>query len=211
MTNQPPDDYLTSLLGRLLVGWENEVVEFKEAGDGFSTSKIGEYFSALSNEANLRGEAAGWLVFGVSNRTREVVGTVYRPERDRLQSLKMQIANGTEPSSTFREIHELDHPSGRVLLMEIPAAPRGIPIAWNGHYYARAGESLTSLALDKLDEIRGQTLEDWSAVVVPDATLADLDPAALSRAREAIEKKFTNRSRGVDVTDWPIETLLDRA
>lgn len=200
-----------ALLDRLVGDWENEVVEFKQAGGDYSTSKIGEYFSALSNEANLRGVTAGWLVFGVNNSTRSVVGTAYRPESDRLQGLKMQIAADTEPSSSFREIHELDHPLGRVLLMEVPAAPRGMPIAWNGHYYARAGESLTSLSLNKLDEIRGQTVEDWSAVVVPDATVADLDPVALRRAREAFERKYAHRFPDVDVAEWPIESLLDRA
>lgn len=153
---------LTALLDRLLAGWENEVVEFKEAGDGYSTDKIGEYFSALSNEANLRGADAGWLVFGVKNSTRKVVSTPYRPEPDRLQSLKMQIAENAEPSATFSEILELAHPDGRVLLFKVPPAPRGIPIAWKGHYYARSGESLDSLHLSKLDEIRAQTLAaDW--------------------------------------------------
>ncbi|WP_099023358.1 RNA-binding domain-containing protein [Mycolicibacterium palauense] len=213
MTNPAPatGDDLSTLLDRLLLDWENEVVEFKEVSGDYNTTKVGEYFSALSNEGNLRGVPAGWLVFGVNNTTRAVVGTGYRPEHDRLHSLKMQIAADTEPSSTFREIHELTHPSGRVLLMEVPAAPRGIPIAWNGHYYARAGESLTSLALDKLDEIRAQTVEDWSAVIVPDATVADLDPAALRRAREAFIKKHAHRISDTDVPEWPIETLLDRA
>lgn len=202
---------LSALLDRLLTDWENEVVEFKEVNGDYNTTKIGEYFSALSNEANLRGLQAGWLVFGVSNATRAVVGTGYRPEHDRLHGLKMQIAGSTEPSSSFREIHELAHPLGRVLLMEVPAAPRGIPIAWNGHYYARAGESLTSLALDKLDEIRGQTVEDWSSVIVPDATITDLDQAALRRAREAFVKKYAHRVPDADVLEWPTETLLDRA
>lgn len=211
MTNPLSSTDLSALLNRLLTDWENEIVEFKEVNGEFNTGKIGEYFSALSNEANLRGVPAGWLVFGVNNRTRAVVGTAYRPEHDRLHSLKMQIAADTEPSSSFREIHELAHPSGRVLLMEVPAAPRGMPIAWNGHYYARAGESLTSLSLDKLDEIRSQTVEDWSAVTVPDATVADLDPLALRRAREAFEKKYAHRIPDADVSDWDIESLLDRA
>ena len=59
----------------------------------------------------------------------------------------MQIAEDTEPSITFRNIHELTTDDGRVVLFEIPAAPRGMPIAWKGHYYARAGESLVSLGL----------------------------------------------------------------
>jgi ATP-dependent DNA helicase RecG len=118
------------------------VVEFKQAGNDYSTDDIGKYFSALANEANLRGTDGGWLVFGVNNKTRRVVGTDYRPQSERLHSLKMQIAENAEPRITFREIRELAHADGRVLMFEIPAAPQGIPIAWKGHYYARAGESL---------------------------------------------------------------------
>lgn len=45
---------LSDLLDRLIAEWESEVVEFKNVGDSYSTSDIGKYFSALSNEANLR-------------------------------------------------------------------------------------------------------------------------------------------------------------
>ncbi|MCF7976441.1 MAG: hypothetical protein K9L82_00215 [Chromatiaceae bacterium] len=46
---------LKALLETLIHTWENEVVEFKQAGNDYSSDRIGEYFSALSNEANLRG------------------------------------------------------------------------------------------------------------------------------------------------------------
>lgn len=203
---------LSALLDELIATWENEVVEFKQANNDFDTDKIGEYFSALSNEANLRGFERAWLVFGVNNKTRSVVGSDYRMEPERLQSLKNQIAQATEPSITLREIHVLDHPRGRVLLFEIPPAPRGIPIAWKGHYFARAGESRTSLGLDKLDEIRQQTLQsDWTAQVVPEATLADLDEAASAKARESFARKYANRFDVVEVMNWPLSTFLDRA
>ena len=183
---------LQELLTTLIERWENEGAEFKRAGDGFSTDEIGKYFSALANEANLRDNDRAWLVFGVDNKTRKVVGTDYRPELARLQSLKMQVAEATEPSVTLRNIHELAHPDGRVLLLEIPAAPLGLPVAWKGHYYARAGESLTSLGLDKFDEIRRQTgNSDWSAQAVPGATLAHLDDTALAQARESFAKKLS--------------------
>jgi ATP-dependent DNA helicase RecG len=203
---------LKLLLDELITRWENEVVEFKQASHDHSTADIGKYFSALANEANLRGVESGWLVFGVHNGTRSVVGTQYRPEPERLNGLKHQIAQGTEPSITFRDIHELLHTDGRVLLFEIPASPRGIPVAWQGHYYARAGESLTSLGLDKLDEIRHQTLaQDWTAQVVPGATLDDLDEAAVGRARESFAQKYANRFAKNEVMDWPLATFLDRA
>lgn len=203
---------LSALLEQLITTWENEVLEFKQAANTYSTSEIGKYFSALANEANLRGAERAWLVFGVNNKSRAVVGTDYRMEPDHLQSLKMQIAQRTEPSITFRNIHKLQHPSGRVVMFEIPAAPSGIPIAWNGHYYARAGESLTSLGLDKLDEIRQQTTAaDWSAQIVVNATLAHLDDAALLQARESFGKKYANRFPAEQVMAWPLKTFLDRA
>lgn len=202
----PPD--LTQLLTGLISTWENEVVEFKQAGDGYSTDDIGKYFSALANEANLRGGGSGWLVFGVSNQTRQVSGTEYRLQPERLHSLKMQIAGSAEPRITFRDIHELDHNDGRVLLFEIPAAPQGIPIAWKGHYYARAGESLISLG----HEIRRQTLaQDWTAQVVPGATMDDLDEAAVRKARESFAQKYANRFQDGEVQAWPLAAFLDRA
>lgn len=203
---------LTSLLDRLIATWENEVVEFKRAGSDFDTDKIGQYFSALGNEANLRGAESAWLVFGVDDRQRTVVGSDYRLEPQRLQGLKQQVAQGTEPSITFRDIHVLQHPAGRVLLFEIPPAPRGMPIAWQGHYYARAGESRVSLGLDKLDTIRQQTLaQDWTAQTVPGATLDDLDASALAKARELFALKHANRLDAAEVMAWPMATFLDRA
>jgi ATP-dependent DNA helicase RecG len=203
---------LTRLLDGLIATWENEVVEFKQANDNFSTDDIGKYFSALANEANLRGADAGWLVFGVHNRTRRVVGTDYRSKAEHLQQLKMQITQNSDPRLTFRDIHELQHADGRVLLFQIPAAPRGIAISWKGHYYARAGESLVSLGLDKLDDIRNQTLmQDWTAQFVPDASLADLDDAAVGKARESFAQKHANIFAPEDVAKWPLETFLDRA
>lgn len=203
---------LNTLLSELIARWENEVVEFKNVGDSYSTSDIGKYFSALANEANLRNQERAWLVFGVDNKTRSVVGSNYRQDHERLHGLKMQIAENSEPSITFRDIHELQTIHGRVVLFEIPAAPMGMPIAWKGHYHARAGESLTHLGLDKLDEIRRQVgAADWSVAAVPAATLAQLDDGALAKARESFARKYANRFDGNEVMRWPVETFLDRA
>lgn len=203
---------LQLILSDLISRWENEVIEFKNVGDSYSTSDIGKYFSALANEANLRDAEKAWLVFGVDNKTRSIVGSDYRQDRERLQSLKMQIAADTEPRITFREIHEFKSDQGRVIMFEIPAAPLGMPIAWKGHYYARAGESLTHLGLDKLDEIRKQMgVTDWTGQVVNAATLDHLDTHALAKARESFAKKYANRFALKEVMAWTGSTFLDRA
>jgi len=203
---------LQHLLDSLIADWEGECVEFKDANDNYSTSDIGKYFSALSNEANLHSRDAGWLVFGMDNKTRKIVGTDYRQDRERLHGLKHQIAQNTDPSVSFREIHELETDQGRVILFEIPPAPRGIPIAWNGYYHARDGESLGALPITKQDEIRSQgASEDWSAVVCPGATIDDLDPEALAKAREIFIAKHGGRIPAETIRAWDIATFLDQA
>lgn len=203
---------LPTLLKKLIASWENECVEFKRANDNLSTSEIGKYFSALSNEANLRNRPASWLIFGVDNKTRSIVGTSYREDSERLHSLKKQIADGTAPSTTFREIHELILPEGRVILFEIPPAPRGTPISWNGHCWARDHESLAALNQAKHDEIRSQTLDsDWSAVICEESTLDDLDPAAIEKARQSYTQKFSERIPPDVIAGWDDATFLDKA
>jgi ATP-dependent DNA helicase RecG len=199
-------------LKQLIAGWESEVVEFKDVRDSYSTSDIGKYFSALANEANLRNVERGWLIFGVDDKHRSIVGSNYRNDPERLNRLKHQIAQQTEPPITLRDIHELKTDQGRVLMFEVPAAPLGIPIAWNGHYYARAGESLIPLGLDKLDEIRSQAnSSDWTAQVIDGATLDHLSAEALLRAKDSFARKYANRIKPEEVNEWPLETFLERA
>ncbi len=203
---------MQQVFDQLLREWENECVEFKEANDNFSTDDIGKYFSALSNEANLRGRMSAWLVFGVRDVSRSVAGTSYREDAQRLQSIKQQIAMSTEPSTSFIEVYELQTERGRVVLFEIPPAPRGIPISWKTHYYARNGESLAGLSVVKLDEIRSQSVvEDWSATICPNATMSDLHPAALARAREVYAGKYSDRIPIATISSWTDEVFLNKA
>lgn len=206
---------LESLLNHLLEHWEDEVVEFKEGGAGYSTDKIGKYFSALANEANLRGLPFGWLVFGVKDKTRKVVGSKFDVSSDRLNrsgGLKQSISQGTEPTMCFADVLTLPHSQGQVIFFQIPAAPRGIPIAWNGHYFARSGENLMALGLEKIDAIRRQGREDdWSAVPVEGATLDDLDEPALEIARAGFAEKNALRFSRKEVLAWSLLTFLDRA
>ena len=189
---------------------ENEIVEFKEAKSSYDFTKLGKYFSALSNEANLMGKSYGWLVFGVENKKHSVVGSQFRPQRKDLDSLKSEIANKTTNRITFIEIYELNEPEGRVVMFQIPAAPKGLPIAFDGHYYGRDGEELAPLNLEEIERIRAQaTTEDWSAAIVPEATLDDLDEEAIAFARKNYRNKFPEKAAEVDT--WDNITFLNKA
>jgi ATP-dependent DNA helicase RecG len=85
-------DVSAKLQDLLNLSAENEIVEFKEAASSYDFNKLGKYFSALSNEANLKHQQNSWLVFGVSDR-RQVVGSRYRLNRPDLDSLKKDIAD----------------------------------------------------------------------------------------------------------------------
>ena len=189
---------------------EDEVVEFKKAENSFSFDDLGKYFSALSNEANLRDKDFGWLVFGVHDKTRVILGTTYKNGMKSLQKLKYDLSQHTTDRNTFRDIFELKVEGKRVLMFQIPAAPRGIPMAWQGHFYARRGESLVALDMSKYEEIRRQTSDfDWSKQIVDGATIADLDEKAIKEAREGYKEHYPNQKKEVDT--WSDEVFLNKA
>ncbi|MDQ5987886.1 MAG: hypothetical protein CSYNP_03634 [Syntrophus sp. SKADARSKE-3] len=192
---------------------ETEWVEFKKARNGFGERDLGEYFSALSNEANLKKRPHGWLILGVENNPpRNIEGTNWhKGNRASLDELKQKVAVGTS-GHTFTEIYELMLPEGRVLMFCIPPAPAGIPTAWKGHYYGRNGESISALSISELEEIRGQATQfDWTAEVCPDSTDNDLDHDALTIAKRKFTNKQRDRNIAEDVARWDLYTFLDKA
>jgi len=207
MTNEKLIQTLNTLRG---LPAETEVFEFKEAKRGYDFRKLGKYFCALSNEANLKAAPHAWLIFGIKDRGRTIVGSQFRSERKNLDSLKGEIAGKTTNRVTFIEIYELLLADGRVLMFQIPAAPKGIPIAFEGHYYGRDGEELSPLNLEEIERIRAQSMiEDWSADIVRGATINDLDPSAIEKARENYRDKFPGLSEDVD--SWDDLTFLNKA
>ena len=189
---------------------ENEIVEFKEAKNSYDFTKLGRYFSALSNEANLHNKTCAWLVFGVEDKKHMVVGSNFRATRKDLDGLKGEIAKKTINGISFIEIHELPTSEGRVILFQIPAAPKGIPVSFDGHYYARDGEELTSLNIEKIERIRAQAnMEDWSAAIVIDASIEDLDEDAITLARKNFKNKFPEKAAELDT--WDTITFLNKA
>ena len=189
---------------------ETEVVEFKEAKDGYDFHKIGKYFSAVANESNLKDIPFGWLVFGIEDKAKTIVGTNYRPDKASLDKLKKEIADKITNRISFRDIHEITVGGKRVVMFQIPAAPKGIPVAWEGNCYGRDGESLGLLNLEKIERIRHQLVyQDWSAGICDEATINDLDPKAIQKARENYKGKFPEKTDDVD--SWDDITFLNKA
>ena len=183
-------------LRQLLKSPEKEWIEFKEAKNSFDFNELGEYFSAISNEANLKGKQYGWLIFGIKDN-RDIVGTNYRHDREHLDSLKKEIADKTNERITFIEIYEIQVDLKRVVMFQIPAASSGVPTSWKGHYYGRDNESNVALGLHEIEIIRNGGHQDWSRQLCIGATIQDLDNNALEMAR----KKFKQKNEGKPIAD----------
>ena len=189
---------------------ESEVVEFKKAENNFDFDDLGKYFSAMSNEANLRGLDFAWLIFGYDEKKHEIVGTSYKNGEGALNNLKHDFSQHTTDGQTFREIIPIEIDGKRILMFKIPASPRNIVMKWKGIAYGRDGESLKPLNQSKQDEIRRQTpAPDWSAEIVPDATIDDLDEVALAKARKMF-KKVHSRIPAEEVNRWSTEEFLSK-
>ena len=213
LEGKPNDSELCSILNKLILSWESEVVEFKEAGKDYDKNKIGQYFSAISNEANLKGLQHGWLVFGVRNKDRMIVGSDYRNSKG-LDVLKQEISVGTTGGISFIEIYEVyplvDGEKKRVILFQIPAATTATPTGWNDHFYGRNGESLGALSVEEIDRIRGQEKKDWSKQIVLRATIKHLDKNAIKLARENYKKKMNKQYISEEVDQMSDEQFLKK-
>ncbi|MBQ3546732.1 MAG: putative DNA binding domain-containing protein [Lachnospiraceae bacterium] len=205
------------ILESLMERWEYETVEFKEAKSNYDTDKIGRYFSALSNEANLKQQQYGWLIFGVSekNKIKHLVGTSYKQgDSSILERFKYEISRDTTNGMTFYEIVEIypvaDGKEYRVLMFKVPAAATGIPTDWRTNYYERSGESLVPLKQYKIDAIRSQERKDWSKQVIENATIDHLDKTAIALAREKYKEKMNQEHISKEVDEMSDEQFLSK-
>ena len=150
------DAELSALLDRFLrLPAGTEVVEFKQPGKSFDIEQFGRYFSALSNEANLRGHEAAWLVLGANDEKEQ--GFHFSANPTSITTFKDEIAAKVGSHLTLRQIYPLPIAEGKgILFFEIPPARLGIPTAWAGCCYTRNGEKLEALSFDKLETIRAQ-------------------------------------------------------
>ena len=196
--------------------WEYEIVEFKEAKGQYSEDKIGQYFSAISNEANLKNQQYGWFVLGVSEqKDKYPVGTNFKKGAPALlEKFKYEIGRETTDGMTFLDIIELfpvyDGSQKRVLMFKIPAAVAGIPTEWKTRYYARSGESLVPLQQYKIDAIRNQQRRDWSRQILPGAKIEYLDKEAIAFARTKYKEKMNKPHISEEVDGLTDEEFLTK-
>ena len=196
------NDELIKTLKKLLENSENECVEFKRAENNFDIDKLGKYFSAMSNEATLRNKQYSWLIFGIDDKTHAFTNTKYH-EDNNFNNVKKQISDNTTDNISFIEIYSIEIDNNRVVMFQIPAAA-GIPTSWKGFPYGRIGESLKPLTQNKIEQIKATANYDWSRQVIEEATIDNLDPDAIKKARE----QFKIKNQGKQIAN-EIDSISD--
>ena len=206
----PNQSELTALLDRLRAEpRETEWLEFKS--NRFEPQALGEYLSALANAASLLGKPRAYLVFGIEDGTHAVAGTTFDPDAEKgcgNQPLQIWLTVHLRPNVGF-EIRPFDYQGKRVVLFEInPAIDR--PVEFGEKAYIRVGNAKTDLSKhpDKERQLWNRRV-DWSAQICETATLADLDDAALEKARKEFTVKFPTQAEAV--AGWDTTTFLNKA
>lgn len=118
---------------------ETEWLEFKENND--QPQLIGEYLSALSNSACLANKLHGYLVYGIQNKTHDVVGTSFQPHSTKgkgNEDLEPWLARLLEPHVDF-SIEPYDYDGKSVVVFRVDAT-RNTPVMFSGEAYIRVGE-----------------------------------------------------------------------
>lgn len=200
---------------------EQGTVEFKS--NLVDPDEIGQYLSALANTAALQGHDRAWLVWGVADGSHAVSGTGFDPFKRKIgnQALVMWLQAMTQPRADF-EFHEVAHPQGRVVMLEVHPA-RSAPVAFQHMRYIRVDSHKVKLSDHPHKEARLWARlgvkEDWSGALVPEATLADLDPEAVAAARvrftDYLLRSEPDAGRHdairTEAAGWSDETLLNKA
>lgn len=119
------------------LGRETEWVEFKHNKD--APEEIGEYLSALSNSAALLGKPSAYILWGVEDGTRRIVGTSFRPLQKKVgnEELENWLLTQLDPHILVN-IHEGLADGIPIVIFEVqPATNR--PVRFKGMAFIRIG------------------------------------------------------------------------
>ncbi len=129
---------LSALLVELLaLPNETEWVEWKHNND--RPEMIGECLSALANSAALHRREAAYMVWGVEDGTKKVVGTTFKPRQAKKgnEELENWLMRSLRPQANFK-IHEWTHQGKPVVLFEVPPATHA-PVRFGDEEFIRVG------------------------------------------------------------------------
>lgn len=195
---------------------ECEWKEFKNLKNSFSGKEGQDVVSYVCAISNMNG---GHLVMGVEDRTLNIVGIDYsglsfngEPASPESATFKL-TEHCTGLSSEGLNITEYvtDDTDKIVWVVTIPKHSPRTPVIAHKKRWQRIEDSLVHMTNERHDAILSEPMpgKDWSAEIIHEATIDDLDPKAIDIARNKFKELNPNRCEEID--KWDDITFLNKA
>lgn len=185
--------------------------EMKNLKNSFNGHEGEDVMSYVSGIANMEG---GVLVIGVVDQTMDIVGTdLSQFNLDTSSAVYRIKENCTNVSSEGLNIDEyITSDSHKVVwVIHIPKHLPRKPVYAHKKAWQRIKDNLVLLTPEREAAILSEGLlqQDWTATILPDASIDDLDPAAILKAREKYKEVHPKKEKEVDA--WDDKTFLNKA
>ena len=184
--------------------------EFKNLKNDFNGHEKDDVISYVSALANMEG---GYLVVGVVDKTLEIVGTDtynYDVQKARLRLIS-QCTNLPSEGLLVEEFITSDT-NKTVWVIHVPRHMKRQPVYAHNKAWQRLDDSLIELTDSRKNAIleeRDEVSFDWTAEVIADATIDDLEPDAIVKAREGYKQRYPKLAKECD--SWSDKVFLDKA
>jgi len=185
--------------------------EMKNLKNSFAGDEKEDVISYVSSIANMEG---GHLVIGVQDRTLEIVGTdLSKFNLNARSAVWKLLEHCTNLSSEGLSIDEYttEDTQKTVWIIHIPRHLPRRPVYAHRKAWQRVEDSLVEMTQERLAAILEEPIfeaKDWSAEIVPNATLADLDELAVAKARVMFKKVHASKIPAEEIDTWTVEELL---
>ncbi len=189
----------------------------KNLKNSFCGKEGEDVVSYVSAIANMEG---GELLIGVQNHTLEIIGTdlsmlTFNGEPANPQNatykLTQQCVNLSSEGLRIEEFITSDtHKT--VWVIHIPKHEPRQPVYAHRKAWQRIADSLVEMTPERKQKILSEpsgVFADWTANIIEDATIDDLDPDAIRMAKEKYVEKFQSRAK--EVEGWDDMTFLNKA
>lgn len=184
--------------------------EFKNLKNSFCGDEKDDVISYVSAIANMEG---GHLVIVVHDKTLDIVGTdTYN--YDRQKAILRLTERCVNLSTEGLDIDEFvtDDTNRKVWVIHIPKHLPKRPVFAHNKAWQRIEDSLVEMTAERMSAILDEPIfseTDWSAQIVADAMIEDLDEVAIAKARMMF-KKVHSRIPEAEVNAWTVETFLSK-
>lgn len=185
--------------------------EMKNLKNSFNGHEGEDIMSYVSGIANMDG---GHLVIGVKDQTLDIVGTDLSNFNLNSETAVLKIKeNCTNVSSEglFIDEYITTDTQKTVWVIHIPKHLPRKPVYAHKKAWQRIKSSLVVLTPEREAVILKEEIQrvDWSAQIVENATIADLDPEAIAVALAGFGQRYPEKAEVAK--NWDVVTFLDKA